>query len=232
MWLATLPAHLLFIALVALIPATSAAAFRELQRLPALEEKERLALYRQLAASQWILAAVAAGAAGLLSWEAVAGWLAPPIGPSPGNVAFVLGTVFGALALALHERRRRNLPELLRAVSVILPRTRRERNGWALVSVTAGVCEEIIYRGFLFLYLGALWPGLDGTALVLVAALVFGAGHLYQGAAGFMATSAVGIVLGGIFLLTGSLWLPILIHALVDLRILWIGPSRPPPDAT
>ena len=54
-------------------------------------------------------------------------------------------------------------------------------------------------------------------AVVGVSALVFGLGHSYQGFGGIVRVTLVGIVFGGYYLLTGSIWLPILAHALLDI---------------
>jgi len=66
-----------------------------------------------------------------------------------------------------------------------------------------------------------------GWAIGLIGALilsscVFGFAHLYQGAAGIVQTTILGAIFGLIFIVTGSLLLPMILHALIDLRILLI----------
>lgn len=84
---------------------------------------------------------------------------------------------------------------------------------------TAGFGEEVIWRGFV---MGGVAAVLGGSRAAWILALIgvsaiFGALHLYQGAAGVLATGLVGLVLGIIYLVSGrNLWLPILIHALID----------------
>lgn len=97
----------------------------------------------------------------------------------------------------------------------MLPRTEREGAQFRLVSVTAGVCEEIWYRGYLIWYLAAFvgeWPA------VFVGALVFGVLHLYQGPAGVLKTGANGLVMGLVYVGTGTLLWPVILHAAVDLQ--------------
>jgi len=56
-----------------------------------------------------------------------------------------------------------------------------------------------------------------GGPLVVVSAVVFGVAHLYLGwGVGVLRATAVGGVLGVAYLLTGSLWVPIALHAIVD----------------
>lgn len=72
-----------------------------------------------------------------------------------------IGLVLGVVLLAVAVRRGRSQdPPNLEAVRPMLPTTRRGRWGWAGVSVTAGITEEILYRGLLILVVTALAPDL------------------------------------------------------------------------
>ncbi|MDH3621296.1 MAG: CPBP family intramembrane metalloprotease, partial [Gammaproteobacteria bacterium] len=82
------------------------------------------------------------------------------------------------------------------------------------LSVTAGIVEEALWRGFLFWYLGHFMPL---WAAAIVSAVGFGIAHAYQGMENVPRIILVGGVFAGLFLLTGSLWLPIILHAIVDL---------------
>jgi membrane protease YdiL (CAAX protease family) len=89
-----------------------------------------------------------------------------------------------------------------------------------LVGLTAGVCEEIIFRGFLLFYLHTSPWKLDLTLALLISSVIFGLQHLYQGVNGVMASSVMGLMLGLLFLLTGNLVFPIALHTVMDLRLL------------
>lgn len=96
----------------------------------------------------------------------------------------------------------------------LLPRNAREERWWIAMSITVGICEELLYRGYLIVVLDVfleLWQS------VLLSTLVFGSIHLYQGRSGILKTGAFGLVLVGLFLLTGSLWVPMLIHMAMDI---------------
>ncbi|MEU2349337.1 CPBP family intramembrane glutamic endopeptidase [Modestobacter sp. NPDC049651] len=110
----------------------------------------------------------------------------------------------------------------------LLPRTRAERQLFAAVGVTAGVCEEWLYRGFFLALLSALFQGLPTVVLVLVAAAAFGLAHVYQGVTGIVTTGVLGGVLAAVYLGTGSLLLPVLLHAVIDLRFLLVPSSALP----
>jgi membrane protease YdiL (CAAX protease family) len=110
---------------------------------------------------------------------------------------------------------RREVARQLGAVEPILPRTPAELRWFAAVSVTAGICEEILYRGFILAYLRVLVPL---PAAVILSAVLFGMAHAYQGTRGILQTAGVGLVLGALALFGGSLWVPMALHAFVDLN--------------
>ena len=95
----------------------------------------------------------------------------------------------------------------------LLPHTQAERRLFVVVSVTAGVCEEILYRGFLAWYLSA-WMG--PVAAVVLASLLFGAGHVYLGLSQVPKTAFIGLIFGVVVALTGSLFPAMLLHGAVD----------------
>lgn len=96
----------------------------------------------------------------------------------------------------------------------LVPETNGERWGFWLVSISAGICEEIVFRGFL-LWLLTAWFGLVGA--VLISSIIFGFAHIYLGFAQVPRTAIVGLVFALIVVATGSLWPAMVIHAAVDM---------------
>lgn len=127
------------------------------------------------------------------------------------------------------KKRRDGLLQHLFAIKEFLPHTSQERLLWLFVSITAGICEEIIFRGFLpwyFLYLGPfLGFQISYLAAVLLSTILFGCVHLYQGWKGVLMTALAGGVLVCIYAYTGSLILPIVVHILIDVRIILLAPT-------
>ena len=206
--------------------------------------RQKIGFYRYILLTQWPLAALAVGivgAGGLLHAPVAAGpdlpvWLHLLFG---GLVAgfFVLGflpilqSLRGEKFRARYERAfRRSLAK----APGLLPETSQERRWFAAISITAGVCEEVLCRGFLIGFLMRMPGGLHipiSVALVL-SAVVFGLNHIYQGKTGLISATLSGLAFGGLFLLTGSLLLPMLLHAAADLQGLFIlRPSKPAEDA-
>jgi membrane protease YdiL (CAAX protease family) len=111
-------------------------------------------------------------------------------------------------------------PEFLR---MLLPRTANEKRAFFLLSVFAGVGEEIAYRGFLLTAV-ALWSGSAVLALV-VSSVAFALVHAYQATPGMLRTGVLGLLLGGSLLVTRSLIPAIVAHTLIDWVMgLWLGP--------
>ena len=106
------------------------------------------------------------------------------------------------------------------------------RRAFDAVSVTAGVCEEVIFRGFLIAYLMAAL-GAPFWVAGLLSSVIFGFAHAYQGPAGIPRTAAVGGMLAILYGLTGSLWAPIVAHAVIDItsgRIAFAAFTENTPD--
>ncbi len=99
-------------------------------------------------------------------------------------------------------------------IFLLIPRNGKELSRFNALSVTAGIVEETLWRGFLIWYLSQFMP--VWTAAI-ISAVGFGLAHGYQGLANIPRITLVGTVFAGLFVLTGSLWLPIILHAAVDL---------------
>ena len=83
-----------------------------------------------------------------------------------------------------------------------------------MIGIIPGVIEEVLFRGILFRHLedfGGSW-----FALALTSAL-FGVAHIFNPNATFFSSFAIaveaGVLLGGAYMLTRSLWAPIGLHA-------------------
>ncbi|MEY2537784.1 MAG: protease family protein [Verrucomicrobiota bacterium] len=89
--------------------------------------------------------------------------------------------------------------------------------------VGAGFGEETVFRGWMFERLGKLF-GTGATAkiaIVLVVSVLFGLAHYtVQGLYGVEQAIITGCVFGTIFAVTGSIFLPMIVHAVFDLTAL------------
>ena len=151
------------------------------------------------------------------------------------SLALVIGLVTG-IVLARNRKKGSEAPAATPAgpspeIMKMLPRTPREQRWFAALAVTAGVTEEVVWRGVLMAMLLAVFPAMPTPAMVFVMATMFGWAHLYQGMRGILATAVLGALLTGLYLLTASLVLPIILHILVDLAAM-LRPRVDAPFAT
>lgn len=85
---------------------------------------------------------------------------------------------------------------------------------WVLLSVTAGICEETIFRGyFQRQFIG--WTG-NTTVGILISAVLFGAGHIYQGWKQTIVIAVFGAMFGTLALIRRSLKPGMMAHSFQD----------------
>lgn len=107
-------------------------------------------------------------------------------------------------------------------IGAILPRTRKELPWAAALGTNAGFVEELLFR----FALPALIFGITGSGVLSFAAacVLFGLLHMYQGVAGVLSSTILGLLFCAIYVLSGSIVLVIVLHALFDLRSLVLIP--------
>ena len=151
-------------------------------------------------------------------------WVRDALGGGLG-VGLLVGGVLGVgilTAVGARSARRDGGVVMLGDIAALLPRNRPELGWGAALSVNAGVVEEALFR----LALPALLVIVTGEPIsaFVLAALVFGGLHAYQGWVGVLATTVVGLLFTGLYVVSGSIVLTMLVHALFDVRTLVVIP--------
>ena len=103
-----------------------------------------------------------------------------------------------------------------RTVDSLIPRSRREKRWFFFTSFAAGLCEEIIFRGFFLYLLGRAFPAAPWFLLAAAAGFMFGVAHFYQGVKGVFKTALLGTMFGLLYLGTNSVVLCVPLHILFD----------------
>lgn len=146
----------------------------------------------------------------------------PDEASTTAGILAVAVLVLPLTALALRWAARAGRP-VQTASTEMHPRTATER-WWALgMAVTAGICEEVVYRGFL-IAVGVGVLGLDLHVAAGAALLLFVLGHLYQGWQALLPVFAAGYALTYLYVTTGSLLAPIALHIAIDVVAMVIVP--------
>lgn len=212
---------LLLLLLAVVFPVTGAITYRRyIRKIEAGEEPDRIEQYKSTFLVEWGLFAVLVGIWIVLNRDFGDLGLTMPSGV--GEIAG--GLLVCGLALFLIRSRvrvsrasrteREDYRKALGTVQYFLPSNRRELYVFYALSVTAGIVEELIYRGYFFWLFSLYMPW---WGVVLLSSFIFGLGHSYQGLAGMAQVLIAGLAFGGLYLLTGSIWVPIVAHALLDI---------------
>src|SRR5271154_1980351 len=190
--------------------------------------RRKILSYQRILLILWtaaIVAWIALRSSVFFTWPAVRETTQQRIGSSFAwgfGIAFAVGSLLQVVLVRRSATAREKILRAFRRFAFILPVTPEERAWFALVSVTAGICEEVLYRGFLIRYL-SYSPWHAGLWIALgISSIAFGMAHGYQGLSGIIGTAMLGAVMVVVFAATGSLWLPMALHAVIDLRILFM----------
>lgn len=217
---------LIFFVLGVAVPWRGRMRMRELLAKPHVRSSERISLYISTIVFQWV-------ATGIAAWRAWAhGWTKLDLGlASFTDGRIIAGGILGAGIIAVVQwfnlRRMGRLPlpsrgRLQALAERVLPQKRGEMLVFLALALTAGCCEEFLYRGFaLAAFSRAGWPI---WSAVLASAILFGLAHLYQGRGGAVGTSILGIVFGTARILYGSIGPAVFWHATVDIVAGIAGP--------
>lgn len=199
------------------------------RRPPGDAARARRRLWTLAIVQPWLV--VAAGAALWIyngrSWAAL-GFAVPDgwrIWVGVGLVVLLgLYFVLAAASVARNPKARESVRgQMFGKMADLMPRTRGELVWFGGMSLTAGFCEEFLFRGYFILAL-APWLGWWGAAALAV--LIFASGHAYQGWNGVLRTGIVGILFTLVVAICGSLWPAIVLHFILDLgmgTIAWLA---------
>ena len=213
--------HVLMLLLFVVQPIQGALESRYyLAKAQAGELLERVRFYRQTMAVEWLFLLLL-----IAAWFDFGRPVADLGFVMSGGAGFWAGVLFciavsGYLLYSWRTVKRANEAEKTRYAESLgellhfLPQSKRELHNFYAVSVTAGIVEEIVYRGFVIWYFSQYMP-LWGA--VVASSVAFGLGHSYQGTKGALRISVVGLALGTLYVVSGSIWLPIVAHVLGDI---------------
>ncbi|MEN6463118.1 MAG: CPBP family intramembrane glutamic endopeptidase [Syntrophomonas sp.] len=104
-------------------------------------------------------------------------------------------------------------------VKALIPATKKEKQVWVFTAITAGITEELLYRGFFFYLMGELFAGLNIFIILGISALIFGIGHIYQGFNEALKPTFMGLLFGLFYISFGTIIPCIVLHVMQDLCV-------------
>ncbi|MCZ6837286.1 MAG: type II CAAX endopeptidase family protein [Planctomycetota bacterium] len=216
--------HIIVLFIAVLVPLNQYLGRGQLRAMIDYNCAQRINVYWNMIVVQWIMMFL------LLSFWA---WQGRSLALLGFTASFGLGfwisagvAILGIIGLGLYYRsqlnddqKRENLRQLADQLAPFLPRTKPALKRFNILCITAGIIEEFIFRGFFIWYatrfLGESIGGL--VVSVFLTSAIFMMGHLYQGRRGMSTVFIVGLLYGGVYILGGSLWVPMVMHAIMDL---------------
>jgi membrane protease YdiL (CAAX protease family) len=185
----------------------------------------RLAGYAETATTEWIFGALAVAlwirtardwsAIGLVAPSGWRAWAAMAVALALGGLL-----VAQSMSVARTPQAHDQVRAAIAPVAEVLPAQPNDLKGFLALALTAGICEEILFRGLLPWYLGHALGFWGGHALALA---IFGGLHGYLGATASLRALLTGIPLAGLYIWTGSLLPSMVLHALADVAGGWMG---------
>jgi uncharacterized protein len=134
------------------------------------------------------------------------------------GIAALFWAVFAATAWGIHGLLGEGQEK---SVDILLPQTVLEIAAWIATAVSAGFCEEFVFRGYVQRQLLALSQRV-GVAIVLQG-LVFGAMHAYQGWRAVVTISILGMLFGGLAAWRKTLRVGMAAHGWQDVWAGWLS---------
>ena len=129
------------------------------------------------------------------------------------GVAFVFWIVVVVTLVAVSQVLGQN-PDMIKVLRAIAPRGVLELAIWILLSISAGFCEEFVFRGYLQKQLLALTGNVP--AAIAGQAIIFGAAHAYQGVRGVLTITVYGALFGLLANVRNSLRPGMIQHVMQD----------------
>jgi membrane protease YdiL (CAAX protease family) len=221
MALTTLPWDFVLILFVlgVIVPWRGANRVSQLLARSRLETLEKITIYASTIAFQWT-------AAGVTAWRSYArGWNPAQLGLQLSQPKTIIPGISLALGLAAFQfasfRHLRRIPparrgRLYEISQRIMPQTLTEMFPFIALVCTVSICEEFLYRGFVF----AVFYMSFGNSLVAAtigSSAFFGIGHIYQGTRGMTTAFSTGMLLAVVRAWSGSLVPVMIMHFAVDL---------------
>jgi membrane protease YdiL (CAAX protease family) len=214
---------LVLVFLGVIIPWRGAARMKRLMSKPDLTTADRMSLYGSTILFQWLIVAIVA-------WRSTARTVGPEelglAARNPWLVAWTTIALTGLLCVNQVVGLRRitkmqadKRGSLFAITEKIMPRTPTETLVFAALACTAGISEEFLYRGFVFMAFVRMVVnfGPPNAVAAILSSVWFSLAHIYQGRRGIITTFVVGIIFGLVRIWTGSLIPVVAAHIGIDL---------------
>jgi membrane protease YdiL (CAAX protease family) len=185
------------------------AAWRSRQRLARLAPPPKKPYFISVVFQQIVFGGISFAVARVLDLPVL-----PPYRPSATHIAAGAAILALVLPIMIPQWKRQRVTAKP-ITELVTPIDRTDHLLWALISLFAGIGEELSYRGVFFALLLRLTH--EPVAAAAIAAIVFGVGHVVQGWVSVLVITGFALGFQALAAWTGALYLGMAVHTLYDL---------------
>nr|WP_255647381.1 CPBP family intramembrane glutamic endopeptidase [Fulvivirga sedimenti] len=103
---------------------------------------------------------------------------------------------------------------------IFIPKSPIEYKWFVALSITAGICEEIIFRYYLYHYFHLFLPA---PVSILILNFLFALSRIQSGFQNMVGAFVLGLIFSVIYYFSGFLILPIILHTAIEIQTGTIG---------
>ncbi|WP_066051994.1 CPBP family intramembrane glutamic endopeptidase [Robertmurraya korlensis] len=225
---------IIFLFLVLYEPVYGYFDYQKFKRKVQKDSKERIKYYKKVMLGLWLptIAILMVTALGPLTFQEIGlkgiSINMETLGPLVTYTAFGLvgiyciGLIYYLVGAKVSQKMRTEIARVKKeefdksAFKDIMPVSKEDKRLWTYVSWTAGITEEVIYRGFLLIALTQMFPSHSLWLTIILSGVMFGLAHTYQGFVNVIKTSLFGLVFSILYIGLGSIVPLIILHFLID----------------
>lgn len=130
--------------------------------------------------------------------------------------------IYNIYSIILFKRSKTSRAKVAKSIpnhtKLLLPVTQKEKSLWNLVSISAGITEELLYRGYFFYALARVFPGLSSIHILIISTIIFGMAHIYLGKEAIR-SGLLGLFFGIFYIVFDSIIPVIILHVSQDLVV-------------
>jgi uncharacterized protein len=197
--------------------------YRNLKKRLSIDPSTRILFYRTQV--MWELSWIVVIAIIMIPIDQPLQWLGLTL-PNPMGWVIMAALLLGiGLSTYLLRRNPGALEAMRRSLvssSILLPTTPAERQWYAVAAITAGICEELLFRGFLMRYVLTTFAIQDWLFIALISGIIYGLSRAYQGFKGIFQTALTGFSFAVVYALSESLLPAMVFHILAELRTMFL----------
>ncbi len=141
--------------------------------------------------------------------------------PNFGTISIILSILVIALSIIqyrfsnVRDETLNTAKDKTKDIYFYLPKSKGEFNWFILLSISAGICEEIIFRLFLFEF---LHEHINVWIAFVLTNIIFALTHIGSGKQNIINVFILGLLFSAIYYFSGNIWIAVFLHIAIDIN--------------